>query len=201
MKKLFAISLNEQGSILMTTIVLIVSLTAVGITFLNVSDFELRMTNNDKCAKVAFFNGESGLHAMAKVVRKSTELATMVPVGASDYPALLRADGSTASDDLLYYIMAGFQGYSLPAGQKDFRVYDASDIAYTLDADLSVQFSALMYLRGSSLEFASGYEGLGGGAKGSTAVFYHITSEGQGCMNAKHTVNGQYRWVDVPGGE
>ena len=201
MKKLFAISLNEQGSILMTTIVLIVSLTAVGITFLNVADFELRMTNNDKCAKVAFINGESGLHSMAKVVRKSTELAGMVPEGTSGYDALKRADGSTATNDMLYYIMAGFEGYSLPPGQKDFRIYDASDINYTIDADLSVEFTAKAYLHGSSIEFASGYEGLGGGAKGSTAIFYHITSEGQGCLNAKHTVNGQYRWVDVPGGE
>lgn len=190
---------NEEGSILITAVMFIIALTAIGVTLIKISDFELKMATNDKCQKNAFFNGEAGLWGMSKVVRRSLEQAQLVNPNDPEYPGVTRSSATSATDDEIYDEMSGFSSAS--RGQKDFRLFDNSNITAVIDADVNVAYTTSAQIRGNAIEFASGYEGLAGGGAGSNAIFYNITSEGRGCNNANFTVNGQYRWmIGVPGG-
>ena len=202
MNKMRPTGSRENGSVLMTTIVLIVALTAAALTMMKISDFELKMTTNDKCQKQAFYNAESGLWSITKVIREICEESEMVNPGSPEFPGLQKNDevpASEATDEMITDELIGFGEKS--ADKRELKLFDDSDISAVIDVDLNVAYTTQAVIRGNTIEFASGYEGLGGGVAGSTAIFYNITAEGHGCTNAQYTVNGEYRYmVGVSGG-
>ena len=200
---------QEKGSVLVTTLVLIATLLAALLTMLRIADFEMRMATNDRSQKVAFFGAESGLYAQAKMVRKVVEELEFMSFSSllsdTSYNAYVSV-ASTLSDETVLdeQLKTDLDGplplYGSTLLELKYRYPANMQIGY--DCEMDFAFSHNSYSRGSSLEFASGYEGLmQGTATGGIRTFINMSSVGKGPGNAKFTARGLYRYVsNVPGG-
>lgn len=200
---------NESGVIIFAVLAFIVAITAATVLVINMSTLELDVSGNNKCQAQAFFNAESGISGMMKVIDRSLEEAQMVDENDSKFGAYT-FDG-TASEEEDQYIEGVFGGASAdetadkeskfrnggvaildPPQRADFHHYN--QVSADLNADVNWYYTHRGMLRGMSLEFAAGYEGFGSG-RGGNVMFFRVISQGNGCDNSTYTVNGEYRWV------
>lgn len=217
MKRLHDRLNNEEGAILVTVIVFIITLTAAAVTLINLTTFELDMTSNYKCQQEAFFNGESGLFAMGKAISIMVDEGTVtdanatgklggfalsegaVTDGISDMDVLI--EGGT-TDNIGEGTNLGADGNETAltknttiAGAISTSRTDGTSVDIALNADINWYFTDVANEKGGMMEFASGYGGAAG--KSSRSMYYRIVSQGHGCGNtANYTVSGQYRHVN-----
>jgi hypothetical protein len=200
---------NESGVIIFAVLAFVVAITAATILVINLSTLELEVSGNNKCQAQAFFNAESGISGMMKIIDRSLEEAQIVDSSDSKYAAY--AFDGTSTEENQQYIEGVFGGVSADETAKkesQFRngevalldppqrngFHNYNQISADLNADVNWYYTHRGMLRGMSLEFAAGYEGFGSG-RGGNVMFFRVISQGNGCDNATYTVNGEYRWV------
>jgi hypothetical protein len=200
---------NESGVIIFAVLAFIVAITAATVLVINMSTLEMDVSGNNKCQAQAFFNAESGISGIMKIIDRSLEEAQMVDSSNSKFAAY-NFDG-TSSDENQQYIEGVFGGVTADETAKkesQFRngevalldppqrggLHTYGQVSADLNADVNWYYTHRGMLRGMSLEFAAGYEGFGSG-RGGNVMFFRVISQGNGCDNATYTVNGEYRWV------
>ena len=200
---------NESGVIIFAVLAFIVAITAATVLVINLSTLELDVSGNNKCQAQAFFNAESGISGMMKIIDRSVEEAQLVDENDSKF-AGYTFDG-TASEEEDQYIEGVFGGVSADENatkESKFRnaevalldppqladLHNYGQVSADLNADVNWYYTHRGMLRGMSLEFAAGYEGFGSG-RGGNVMFFRVISQGNGCDNSTYTVNGEYRWV------
>ncbi len=73
-----------------------------------------------------------------------------------------------------------------------------TDVSYSSDnhsVDVDIDKMYVKWMGGSSIEFASGYEGVGKGASSGFYSFYRINATGTGLANSETQVGSIYRYV------
>lgn len=200
---------SQDGAILFAVLAIIVALTAGTVLVINMTTLELDVSANNKCQAQAFFNAESGMSGMMKIIDRTLEEARLVSSGDSKYSAY-NFDGS-GSDENQQYLEgvfgegtvdiyakkeSEFKGGQLAnlAPPQRINLHNVTQVSADLDAEVNWYYTHRGMLRGNSLEFAAGYEGFGSG-RGGNVMFFRVISQGNGCNNAQYTVNGEYRWV------
>ncbi|MGD9368658.1 MAG: pilus assembly PilX N-terminal domain-containing protein [Desulfobacteraceae bacterium] len=194
---------SQDGAVLIIVMLVLIAVTAVGLTAMNISTTEVNLAGNDKWQKTGLYNADPGLHGTPSVIYPNLNPETMAPLPAAnpgdpnDEGCLEYINTLTASDfhDILYSAKTD------PLPVADINKFDNKDISFRncgVAADIDVTPRGSQQLSGGGVEFASRSEGTG--VSGSEAKLYMITSTGDGAGNSNYTVRGHYRWTELGGG-
>lgn len=185
---------NEQGSVLIVALLIMVLLTVIGITVTSTTEIETQIAGNDKFQKIAFNNADSGIFPTAKLISSVVNTLSEPTETALDPIMYIKNDGTIDEKDGTTF-MDEVLGYSLHEGEHDIRI-PLGDY-YT---DVDINRTGVKNIAGGAVEFGSGAEGMGAGS-GGVAVFYDIDSIGNGPVNSQSNITADYRKVvGVPGG-
>lgn len=201
---------NESGVIIFTVLAFVVALTAATVLVINLTTLELDVSGNNKCQAQAFFNAESGMSGIMKIIDRTLEEAQLVDENDSKFGAYTfdDSDGSTETQQYNEGVYGSASADENADKESKFRnaevalldppqsagLHNYAQISADLNADVNWYYTHRGMLRGMSLEFAAGYEGFGSG-RGGNVMFFRVISQGNGCDNSTYTVNGEYRWV------
>jgi hypothetical protein len=193
MKSLINKAKNEDGSVLVIALLILVFLTIIGISATTTTSIELQIAGNEKFHKIAFYHADSGVYTTPKLISRCIDSGAEINIGSGTTEPDIRY--STGSSSTLFY------------GQvMDYDTYDGGteDIEFTLrgfDVGVDVRRDRVENLAGGAVEFAAGAEGIGAGSGGGVAIFYEMDSFGDGPANSISNVSAVYRKVvGVPGG-
>jgi len=178
---------DEEGSILVVALLIMVLLTMIGVWGSTTTESEIRMARNETFYKRAFFNADSGVYATPKLISAAF-------------------DGGSGDPDLSGTAMS-YVG-STNTFFREIMGYDAHDpeyeVMFSLEdhlVEVDVERLGQENLVGASAEFAAGAEGIGTGSSGGVGILYQMNSRGMGPANAATTVTAVYRKVvGTPGG-
>ena len=194
MRQKFSIFRNEDGSILVITLLTLVALTLMGIAAITTSTIEIQIAANDKFYKTAFHNADSGVYAIPKVISVALD-ENITPGNISGaekrYDAFTYFDPGTSDDGL-----SGRTFYRELAGLDNHDINP--DIGFTLnnnDIEVDVRRDSAENLVGGGVEFLSGYEGVGVGSSGGVAVFFELDSSGNAQRDTLSNIGAFYRNV------
>ncbi len=161
---------TEQGTVLVTALILLLLVTLAGIIAVSSSTVDIQIAGNSRRVTTAFQGAEGGVNLAIPIIENTILQATLtpaVPVGpitALDVANLEReiladatapADTATASPDVT---MASLGGVAV-------------------NTDIDWMYTTI--IEGGAVQFAMGYEGIGAGASAAgTASMYRLNSEG-----------------------
>ena len=186
---------DESGSVtIIAAILILVIVTLVGLSAMDTTTVELQIAGNDLRSRIAFYNADSGVYGVPKIISRIIDISG--PVGLANEADSIAAGAAweaTTNQNIFFNQVMGYNAYNPLAdvimGQGGF------DIQVDVERIRSIQ------LAGGGAEFASGVEGIGVGATGGVAVLYELGSRGQSTRGASANVVADYRKVvGVAGG-
>ncbi len=182
---------NEEGSVVVAAILILVVVTLLGITATNTSTVEVHIAANDQFTKMAFFNADGAVYGTAKLISHAISRSEKIESGSgNDAPGIdyLSSEADKAED--FYRQILEFDEY------VDDRDIDFN--AGGIDAQTDVRRDRQVHVEGGGAEFATGAEGVGPSA---IAVFYDIDSAGFSNRQTTRDLLASYRkMVGIPGG-
>ena len=156
---------NDGGSVLMTTVLIMIILTSIGIFAINTSSIEMMISGNEKFHKQAFYNAEGAIRSVYPLlddIRLGIDPATL----SGTYPGLSFVGGvndfwdEDIDDD-----------NSTPEANPDMTVPMCNNATVDIDR-LSTDHA------GESIINRSGYEGLGRGVSANWTASYSVMATG-----------------------
>lgn len=195
MKSMKSYTQDDSGSVtIIAAILMLVILTLVGLSAMDTTTVELQIAGNDQRSRIAFYNADSGVYGVPKIISRIVDISNPVGVaGEADSIAAGAAWDATSDRDIFFDQVMGYAPYDpttdVVMGQGGFST------------QVDVERGRSRVLAGGGAEFASGTEGIGVGASGGVAVYYELDSWGQSTRGAVSNVIADYRKVvGVPGG-
>jgi hypothetical protein len=201
---------NEDGSVLIISVLFMIILTLIGVAAMNTGTIEIQIAANEKFHKIAFQNADSGIYATPKFISACLDAGgENVPLATAP-GILLRKNGDSTvwvnvaiipnvTDGTFYKKMMGYSPYT-PSDPPD----TATDLRMEIDSnpvEVDVRWLRAETLSGGGAEFSTGAEGLGSGSAGSAAVVYSENSFGQGPADSASNIFAVYRKIiGMPGG-
>ena len=198
--------INENGFILIVTMLILVVLTVLCIGALDNSTFEMRIAGNDRQSRVAFNLADGGVYAAGKLISETITL-TADP----DYSATLGANSlvfiniqppvdtnlavSPNAVDLFHSRVYGFTPVRdvVADGPYDYLLNVPNNPGATVYSRIASRASETM--AGGGAEFASGAAGVGTGSAGGVAITYDIDIDAYTARNASSKLAVRYRKV------
>lgn len=210
---------NEQGFVLITSLLMLTVLMIIGIAATNTTDIELQISGNDKAAKQSFYLAEGGAEAAIEVVEQNFACATGFTFGGvgfdDDDPATFFSIGGVNVFDSQFAFDEGLtdvaraDGVSAPATIGDLPTDslrslrlpdDPSNLTDGLSHSNIAAYGVMDYSEGSAIQMAAGYEGKGHSAADGGAIRrMNILSEHLGGNNAVAKIH--LRWNHLLGQE
>ena len=209
---------NENGSVVVLALILLVLLTLLGIAVTRTTSIEVQVAANDEFSKIAFHNADSGTYVTPKLISDTVDQAMLITISAPPQGSISYVT-RTGSSNFFRQIM-GYDSWecdlnddgvidALCDGDSDGVVdadagpppFDRRDIQITLGTGtannvvVDVQANGQQIIAGSSAEFASGAEGMGVGSTGGIALLFGMDSLGAGPWNAASNITADYRKV------
>ncbi len=208
---------NQRGSVINVALLILILIFLVGIGLHKISTTDIKISSNLKTEAAAFYEAEAGLEAMSELV----ELNVRCPGGfdnTNDFtPAFLSAvpdaanwetiEGTFIVTNLTFWANETAGDITLepdPAINTDIVAYytDSPEQNDPLNVDEPhTSFSVggpTRFARGSAIQMAAGYEGLGkGAAAGGANIVYDIYAMryGEKASQAHHMI----QWVHILG--
>lgn len=185
MKAFFARINNQDGSMIVVAMMLLVILTIIGITSTSTTVVENKIALNDQLHKMAFFHADSGVYTTPKLIR--TIVREAEPFSESDFNDQIKylSGGEDSTGSYFYDQLMGYQGYD--DGEADIQ-YELSGNAVQVD----VERISAQHVAGGGVEFGSGAEGIGAGGG---LVKYGLFSVGESPRESTSSVYAKYRYV------
>ncbi len=187
---------NQKGVALVVGTLLLLAATAVGVIALSTSSTNVMISGNQRLSEVNFAAADSGVSVSIPVIRSSIGERDIDQQYKDQPPEKINVDYSdTAPANGIPDFVDELVG-ELPV--DDDTASETPDIWFSLgDTSVNVDVDYLYrdYAKGSAIEFASGYEGIGKGAggKGSVEVYYAVNSLGVGSVGSETEVCAIYR--------
>ena len=191
MKKSISMINNEKGSLILIVVLILMSVTLIGIFALNTTTIETQIAANDKFYKIAFYNADSGIYSIPKIISKAmnnkatpnlANPAYLDPDLASIYTYLDAGTTDDGPEPTFYRELAGFDPHD-----------DDPDISFifgrTHVVRVDVERQKIVNLSGGGAEFASAAEGAGVSSKG---IYYGLDSFGTGPGGAQSNIGAVY---------
>ncbi len=181
---------KERGSILITALIFMLVMTFMLMAFLDMSTTGLKQTTYAEQAKKAFYVADGGLTVSGTVIDMIISEKGITGVVTNKFPSsLVEFNNNNLYDELM-----GPAASDVPLDMT-IKLGDA-----TATVDIR-KVGAAEFAAGSSGEFASGYEGIGGGmAAGGVYLFYNVDVVGNSPLGSKSGLMGIYRKVAGVGG-
>lgn len=190
------IALNERGSVLLVSLLILLVLSLIGIQGLNTTDIELAITTNDRTYKEALNAADGGNYVAVKVVSQALNESTSPTLDLLSTLNYIANDGTVDSNppnpDSFYRELIGIDNYEAGA---DLRF----PISPTTNASVDIQRLQVVNLAGGGAEFSSSYSGIG--ASGPKGAIYGVRTTATAPNNATSQVYVQYmKALGVAGG-
>ncbi len=200
---------NQEGFVLVVTLLIMVLLTIIGVAMNRSTTTELQIAGNDKVHKQTFTEADGGTEFAAEVLEQNIGcliFSNTAGGGVTVADGFIILDGNIAVDDnSLDFWQNGighWSGASLPAypadNQRDLWLppnYAAGDPHTNITLEGSANFA-----EGSSIILAGGYLGLGRGmSSGGIHMNYEIHSQHLGQRSSESII--RVRWRHVVGSE
>ncbi|GAB4433178.1 MAG: hypothetical protein OHK0040_03580 [bacterium] len=181
---------NERGSILITALIFMLVMTFMLMGFLEMSTTGLKQTTYAEQAKKAFYIADGGLTVAGSAIDMIISEKGVTTVVTNKFPSsLIEFNNNNLYDELM-----GPAASDVPLDMT-VKLLDA-----TATVDIRKVGSA-EFAAGTSGEFASGYEGIGGGmSAGGIYLFYNVDVVGRSTLGSKSNIMGIYRKVTGVGG-
>jgi hypothetical protein len=182
---------NESGAaVLIATVLILVVVTVIGLGAMNNSTMEMTIASNDQQHKMAFYNADSGVYSVPKLVSRTINNSEAQEIGAGsgtaeglDYD--LRGRTDEEAEDEFYDQIMGF----------DLDVDAAISMQPGINTIINVSRIRRQIVAGGGAEFAAGTEGVGVGSQGGVAIFYQMDSRGFTGRGSNANVVADYRKV------
>lgn len=185
---------NEQGSAILMVLLVIVSVTIMGLSALNITGYENNITGNYKRHEMTFNLTDGSIFSVAKMVSQAVQENKM--------PATVITHGllDSGQSDTLFSQLAGFPSTD-PAVDISFKygTQTTDNVNIPVDVDVTVDINrqgAKSMLGSAAAEFAMG--GGGGGFMPDTAIVYVIDAVGSGPAQSKSDIDAVYYKVLGP---
>ena len=162
---------NEDGTVLIIALMILVMLTVIGISASNIANIEIQIAGNEKFYKTAFYAADGGSEIGAELVEKALETRGLTTSGSVtvDNSDFWSQTAAPTGDDVTISNVAG--------GQVGLKIYGNSALS-----------------SGGAIQLIAGYEGKGKGAGGSGAyMVYDIDSRASTPPNAQAAVHTRWR--------
>jgi hypothetical protein len=179
-----SIMTNQDGSVLVIALLMLVFLTLIGIASSTNTQIEIQIAGNERSYNVAFNTADSGVYLTPKIIRRTVEEGAQ--------PVLAGITYLDAGEGFFRKVM----GYNPRDTNKEMS-FSLAGHTVSVDVGRDRQIS----LGGGGVEFGSGAEGVGVGSASGVAVIYEMDSLGLGPNNAQSTIVAEYRLIPgVAGG-
>ncbi len=178
---------NENGSAIVMALIVLVTLTILGIAVSNISITELFISGNDVVKKISFFNADSGVFAVPKVISKAIDDRETPASLSPPFTFIDIGDDTDVNDRTFYRELSGLVD---PDAGTDITFKNDE----TNDTQVDIERMGSYTLVGGGAEFGSGAEGQGTSLNG---IRFNMNSTGQGPKNS--TTNIQARYLKVLG--
>jgi Tfp pilus assembly protein PilX len=183
---------NENGSVIVVALFILVMVTILGITATNTSTLELQIASNDQFIKMAFYNADSAVSGTSKLIsQRSTEAGWLLQA-----PETMPRGSPTSplpQQILLTIFTARLAGYDVYTSTQDLD-FTPGGINARADARRVRQ----AHVAGGGAEFATGAEGVGPSA---IAIYYDVNTGGFSNRQTTSNLTAAYRkMVGIPGG-
>ena len=194
---------NERGSVLLVSVLVLLLLTIIGIFATTTTDIELRISGNEKLAKIAFYEADGGTEFCRELLEQNIACPDGFPVVTSETYAIIppgETHGVFVDTPVFYLNEKDEDDPSLPCdANRDIHIPNNYDVQVDDDnaphTNLTVE-GVTTYLPGSAIEMAAGYEGKGrGAASGGTQMLFDIFSQRMGRANSSACVCIEYRHI------
>jgi len=186
---------DEQGFVLVVALLALLVVTVLGVLALSTSTTEVMVAGNARLQEINFSGAESGLDvtdpAIRCVVYNQPTTAAECQSRCPNYAPMIN-DCITLASELR--IGPAFDPDTCMTNTDLQLLNFGGNMNVTVDIDRMAAGPAA----GSSIEFASGYEGIGmGGGSGGIEVYYRVNSVGRDTANlgSETILGGVYRYV------
>ena len=200
---------EQDGSVIMIVVVILMAVTALGLTMMNMGSSEQEMAANEKFYEDSFYDSDSCIQVTAKFLRHLTDQddngiygippgnalapGVIYPISVGDYMAfhkkIMREPDESFEDTSGAFVFAEDLGFNpnLLAAQADIRPRGETASPGTAANQQNAGYSAGI--------------GLGGAGSGGFNEWYIIACEGRGLgdANPKAMTNAFGRYRKVPG--
>ena len=211
--------IDQKGSVTVIALVVLVAVTVLGITLINLSTLEQNMAGNERTQDTDFLEADMCIYTTAKYLRKLVDLNSgpefqkFIPEGDPVAPGIQLPPGVTAQGLGAKLTMQTDPDpfYEIDPADNVEKVVFTPDIGFNpavLPATGDIRPEGTDTYRGTAAnEFDGGYSagiGLGGAGGGSFIRLYTLICEGRG-LTEPNTVRAKkvyarYRKVNIPGG-
>ncbi len=187
----YRIANNEKGVALIVGTLLLLVATAVGVIALSTSNTNVMISGNQRLSEVNFAAADSGVSVSIPVIKTAISERD---IKNSDYPNITVDDSDSDPANDSPDFVDELVGTPVNADTAS-KTPDLSFLLNDTTVNVDVDYLYRGYAKGSAIEFASGYEGIGKGAggKGSVEVYYAINSLGIGNVGSETEVCAIYR--------
>jgi len=185
-------ALDESGAALAIALMVLVILTLLGSASIMTSITEVEIAANEKQYQMVFYASDGGSDLSPRIIRDTIALHDEPTYDGGN---VVVVDGLL--DELMKFGTADDNPSDGPQDDPDIRI---PALTNSLSVRIDVDRGNTLSLPGGAREMGSGYEGIGGGASGGTAVMYDIRSESQGSRNSSTNINTKYLYVIGVGG-
>jgi len=184
MGQTFSTLKNEQGSVLVVALMILVLLTIIGISASTTSTIDIQIAGNEKFHKISFYAADGGTQAGIELLEQNVSC----PLGFSIEPKTI-GNAEVTNDDF-------WQDENPPTNpfpsdtERDIHIPISDAVPHT---NLTI-FGNTQLSTGSAIQMAAGYEGKGKGAGGAGGyIIYDIYSQHKGQAKSESIVNIQWR--------
>jgi Tfp pilus assembly protein PilX len=182
---------NEQGSVIVAAIFILVIVTILGIAASNTSTLELQIASNDQFVKMAFYNSDSAVWGTSKLISRAVNASTKVEAGTgNEAPGIAYISSVSDPAEEFYRQITGYDVY-VSTDDIDFNPGG-------IDARADARRVRQEHVAGGGAEFATGSEGVGPSA---IAIYYDVNTGGFSNRQTTSNLTAAYRkMVGIPGG-
>ena len=187
MKPIQTLRSEEQGFVLVTSLMLIALISLAGISAVDISTSEIQTATNDVHHKITFYSAEGGLDVGCEMLEQNI----CCPTGFT--PDEAGGDEATISNIRVMELAFWKNSAALEPSDMSRDLYFPFDYGAGTHTNLGIGGSTVQGI-GSALQMAAGYEGKGKGAAGGGAyLLYDIHSQHLGRGNSLSEVKIQWR--------
>jgi Tfp pilus assembly protein PilX len=173
---------NEKGYILITSMLMLLVLTVIGLAAINTSTIENKLSGNMRLRERNVSKADGGLGISNKIIEH-----------------LVREGDQTGFADIIgdATLETELRSVSFDCDTNE----DANpDVSYAVDDaaanNVNVDIDKMYNTWGNdAIEFAAGYEGLGKGGASGFRVFYRINASSSGLASSAAEVGSIYRYI------
>ena len=180
---------NENGAVLIVSLLILTLLTLIGISATDTSIMEIKISGIDRAHKQAFYNAEAAYPAILPIlddIRNGMDTAEFTDNTKPNYYPALTFDGNPNCDF-----------WNEPLDDGDSTAVDPDITIPSIDFARVDVDQLESELGGESIINRAGYEGLGKGLASSWKAYYRVVTRGYGGGHSDAASNVQVGIISV----